>query len=254
MTFWGGSGSGSADPCLWLMDPDPDSDLDPGSGSCYFRHWPSGSQQKTNFLTKFFLLITFWSYSLYLHHFSKIKSQKESQNSRNQGFSYYFCMMIKGSGSGSRAGSESGSIPLTSGSGSGRPKNMWIRWIRIRNTAFDEGPLKSDKKNKPRLQLVSYGSNELYLDSQFKWSANTFNEWHWYFRCNDSGGKGGTNTAVSNNNRKINNNLKKEDSCNNHNKKNYEKGKGLRRKVQQSREPALKITNYYKIKILPDSI
>jgi hypothetical protein len=33
-------------------------------------------------------------------------------------------------GSGSRAGS--GSIPLTSGSGSGRPKNMWIR---IQNTA-----------------------------------------------------------------------------------------------------------------------
>ncbi len=30
----------------------------------------------------------------------------------------------------------SGSIPLTNGSGSGsrRPKNMWIRWIRIRNT------------------------------------------------------------------------------------------------------------------------
>ncbi len=26
----------------------------------------------------------------------------------------------------------SGSIPLTNGSGSGRPKNMWIRWIRIR--------------------------------------------------------------------------------------------------------------------------
>jgi hypothetical protein len=34
-------------------------------------------------------------------------------------------MMIEGSGS--------GSIPLTSESGSGRPKNMWIRWIR--NTA-----------------------------------------------------------------------------------------------------------------------
>jgi hypothetical protein len=50
------------------------------------------------------------------HHFSKIKS-------------HLFCMMIKGSGS--EAGS--GSIPLTSGSGSGRPKNMWIRWIR--NTA-----------------------------------------------------------------------------------------------------------------------
>ncbi len=51
---------------------------------------------------------------VHLHRFSKIKSQKESQKSRNQGFSYNFCMIIKGSGS--RAGS--GSIPLTSGSGS----------------------------------------------------------------------------------------------------------------------------------------
>jgi hypothetical protein len=50
-----------------------------------------------------------------------------SQNSRNQGFSYYFCLMIEGSGS--------GSIPLTNGPGSGRPKNIRIR-IRIRNTAF----------------------------------------------------------------------------------------------------------------------
>jgi hypothetical protein len=61
---------------------------------------------------------------LHLYHFSKIKIQKESQNNRNQGFSYYFCMMIEGSGS----------IPLTSGSGSWRLKNTWIRWIRIRNT------------------------------------------------------------------------------------------------------------------------
>jgi hypothetical protein len=50
-----------------------------------------------------------------------------SQNSINQGFSYYICLMIEGSES--RAGS--GSIPLTNGSGSGRPKNTWIR---IRNT------------------------------------------------------------------------------------------------------------------------
>jgi hypothetical protein len=69
---------------------------------------------------------------VHLHYFSKIKSQKESQNSRIQDFSDYFCMMIEGSGSGSRAGS--GSIPLTCGSGSGRPKNTWFRWIRIRNT------------------------------------------------------------------------------------------------------------------------
>jgi hypothetical protein len=41
-------------------------------------------------------------------------------------FSYYFCLMIEGSGS--------GSIPLNNGSGSRRLKNMWIRWIRIRNT------------------------------------------------------------------------------------------------------------------------
>ncbi len=122
MKFWGGSGSGSADPCLWLVDPDSDSDPDPGSGSFYFRRWPSRCQQKTNFLTQVFLLMTFWSYFYII--FLNIKIHKESQNSRNQGFSYCFCMMIEGSGS----------IPLTSGSGSGswRPKNMWIRWIRIR--------------------------------------------------------------------------------------------------------------------------
>ncbi len=43
-------------------------------------------------------------------------------------------MMIEGSGS----KAESGSIPLTNGSGSGRPKNVWIRWIRIRNTEKTE--------------------------------------------------------------------------------------------------------------------
>jgi hypothetical protein len=32
---------------------------------------------------------------LHLHHFSKIKSQNESIYSRNQGFSYYFWMMIE---------------------------------------------------------------------------------------------------------------------------------------------------------------
>ncbi len=40
-----------------------------GSGSCYFRHWPSTCQQKTIFL-QFFLL------HLHLHHFSKIKVKK----------------------------------------------------------------------------------------------------------------------------------------------------------------------------------
>ncbi len=81
---------------------------------------------------KFFNTIfsAYYCLKLHLHHFWKIKSQKESQNSRNQVFSYYFCMMIEGSGSGFR------SIPLTCGSGSGGPKTCGsgrIR-IRIRNT------------------------------------------------------------------------------------------------------------------------
>ncbi len=39
-----------------------------GFGSCYFRHWPSRCQQKTNFLTQFFLLITFLSYIYIIIH------------------------------------------------------------------------------------------------------------------------------------------------------------------------------------------
>jgi hypothetical protein len=39
---------------------------------------------------------------VHLHHVLKIKSHNEkTQKSRNQGFSYYFCLMIKESGSGS---------------------------------------------------------------------------------------------------------------------------------------------------------
>jgi hypothetical protein len=62
--------------------------------------------------------------------------QVHFMDSRNQGFPYYFCLMIEGSRPGSGAGSGYGSIPLTNGSESGsrRPKNTWIR-IRIGNTA-----------------------------------------------------------------------------------------------------------------------
>ncbi len=97
------------------MDPDPDSDPDPAVFVIDLQDASIKLIFNTIFSTYFFL-------KLHLHHFSKIKSQKESQNSRNQGFSYYFCMIIEGSGAGSR----SGYIPLTSGSG--RPKIMWIRW------------------------------------------------------------------------------------------------------------------------------
>ncbi len=66
-----------------------------GSGSCYFRHCLRRQQ----------------------------KVKKKSQYSRNQGFSYCFCLMIE------ESGSRSGSIPLTNGSGFGsrRPKNIRIR-------------------------------------------------------------------------------------------------------------------------------
>jgi hypothetical protein len=95
-----------------------------GSGPCYFRQWPSRRQQKiiVCLLFMLFLLITFWRY-IYIN-FSKIKSHKKSQNSRNQCFSYYFCLIIEGSGF------------LTNGSGSGSPKNVWILRIRIRNTGY----------------------------------------------------------------------------------------------------------------------
>jgi hypothetical protein len=111
---------------------------------------------KNYFLNTIFSVYYFLK--LHLHHFSKIKSQKESQDSRNQGFFYYFCMMIEGSGS--------GSIPLTSGSGSGsgRPKNMWIRWIRIRNTAI--------------LNRKTYSKIEGKTQSYSIWSAYSWNlEW-----------------------------------------------------------------------------
>ncbi len=69
---------------------------------------PTKYQFKKSFSAWYFFEGTFTS-------FFKDKNQKESQNSRNQGFSYYFCLMIVGSGSGSR-----------------RPQN--IRIWQIRNT------------------------------------------------------------------------------------------------------------------------
>jgi hypothetical protein len=67
-----------------------------GSGSCSFRQWPSRGQKN------YFLSSSFNAYSLlkvHLHHSSKIKSHKKSQNRRNQGFSSFFCLLMEGSGS-----------------------------------------------------------------------------------------------------------------------------------------------------------
>jgi hypothetical protein len=117
LTFWCVSGSGSADPCL----------LTNGSGSCCFHHSPSRRQQKNKKRQKELFCILLFEGTFIS--FSKIKSQKEVTKQTKKGVSYYFCLMIKDS----RVGSGSRSIPLTDGSGSGsrRPKNMWIR---IRNT------------------------------------------------------------------------------------------------------------------------
>jgi 6-phosphofructokinase len=55
-------------------------------------------KNKTNLKKSFH---AYYFLKVHLHNFSKITSQKEVTNSRNQGFYYYFCLMIEGSGSGS---------------------------------------------------------------------------------------------------------------------------------------------------------
>ena len=55
-----------------------------------------------------------------------MKSHKEVTKQRNQGFSYYFCLMIEASGSGSE--SESESVPRTGG------------WIREAQKPTDPDP------------------------------------------------------------------------------------------------------------------
>jgi hypothetical protein len=123
------------------MEPDPDprihaSDYGNGSGSGFWIRillFSSLTKDANKNFFLFFILSPYYFLKAHLHQFSKIQSEKESQNSRHQGFSNYFCIMIEGSGS--------GSIPLTSGSGSGsrKPKNIWIRiWIRIRKTGSNK--------------------------------------------------------------------------------------------------------------------
>jgi hypothetical protein len=66
-------------------------------------------------------------------------------------------MMIEGSGS--------RSIPLTSGSGSGRPKNMWIRWIRIRIS-------NTEVLNKFEKKFIFYKIFYLCDNFYFQWTQN----------------------------------------------------------------------------------
>jgi hypothetical protein len=72
------------------MDPDSDPDPDPAFLSLTFKT-PT---------KKFFCTLLFEG--TFTSIFKDKKSKKKSQNSIKQGFSYFFCIMIEGSGSGSR--------------------------------------------------------------------------------------------------------------------------------------------------------
>jgi hypothetical protein len=92
------------------MDPDPDADPHP----LIFVIDLQEANKKLIFKKFFCLLLFEGTFTSFL----KIKSQKEVANNRNQGFSYFICLMIE----------ESRML-----------KNIRIRririWIRIRNTA-----------------------------------------------------------------------------------------------------------------------
>ncbi len=94
-----------ADP--WHFGVDPDLDLDASDKWIRIRIRILLFSSLTFKMPNFFSFSADYFLKVHLHHFSKTKSQKESQNSRNQGFSYYFCTIIEGSGS----------KPLTNGSG-----------------------------------------------------------------------------------------------------------------------------------------
>jgi hypothetical protein len=124
-----------------------------------------------NYFKKKLLHITLCRYINIYIIFQRKKVNKKSQNSRNQDFSYYFCLIIEGSGSGSRVGSGSGSLPLINGSGSGsrRPKNMWIR-IRIRNTDLNYFRTLSKTNFAPNAKFFSFiGTFMAVLGSQRCW-------------------------------------------------------------------------------------
>ncbi len=96
------------------MDPDRDSD----PGLLFFFHWPSRRREKTNLKKVFCLLLFEGTFTLF---FKDKKSKRSHKTVVFIGFSYYFCLMIEGSGS---------------GSGSRRPQNIRMRQIWIRNTAL----------------------------------------------------------------------------------------------------------------------
>jgi hypothetical protein len=64
-----------------------------GSGSCFFRQWLTRCQQKIGFFSRVFCLLHFEGTCT-----SVLNSQKKSENSWNQGYSYLLCLLMQGSG------------------------------------------------------------------------------------------------------------------------------------------------------------
>jgi hypothetical protein len=93
------------------MDPDP----------AIFVNDLHDDNKKINFFSssKF---TAYYFLKVHLHNFSKIKVIKKSQNSRNRGFSYYFCLIIEWSGSAYISQSVP-FWPLDPGSGKGKNKD-----------------------------------------------------------------------------------------------------------------------------------
>ncbi len=105
---------------FWYLDPDLPLAYGSGSGygSCFFRQWLTRCQQVS--------LQCFASDFLKVH-FPQSKSQKEvKKNSKNQAFSYFWCLLMEGPGC--------GSVTNKDGSRSKRPKNIRLLRIRIHVT------------------------------------------------------------------------------------------------------------------------
>jgi hypothetical protein len=113
LTFWCGSGSESLDPHLWIMNPDPDPTPGP---TTFFNDFKDLTKKFS-----YFFLITY--------------PQVQSSFVFKINFLIFnFYILFVCSTRLWETGAGPGSIPLTSGSGSRRPKNMRI-WIP--NTALE---------------------------------------------------------------------------------------------------------------------
>ncbi len=80
--------------------------------------------------------------------------------------------MIEGSGSGA------GSIPLTNRSGSRRPTNMWIRWIRIRIRIRNTGR----KANKKGQTVTKRGQRQKTNKNRRKNDRTSMNGTKWLWK------------------------------------------------------------------------